>query len=131
MDTSIGRDPRHRQKMSGRPKRGRAAVSRVVEAEPLDGVTLVRVSISTGRTHQIRVHLSEAGHAVVGDTLYGGGRRRVSAGLGALNRLDRPFLHATKLTLTHPSTEERLSFEAPLPDDLEAVLSDLRERSLS
>jgi 23S rRNA pseudouridine1911/1915/1917 synthase len=98
----------------------------VLESEALGGVSLVRVAITTGRTHQIRVHLSEAGHPVVGDELYGGVRRKPPPGLGPLNRLERPFLHASRLTLKHPSTGERLAFEAPLPPDLEAVLVDVR-----
>ena len=68
----IGRDPRQRQKMSSRARRSRPALTRIEKVESLGGVSLVHVSIGTGRTHQIRVHLSEAGHPVVGDTLYGG-----------------------------------------------------------
>jgi 23S rRNA pseudouridine1911/1915/1917 synthase len=76
----IGRDPRDRKKMSTRARKVRSAVTRVMSAEPLGGVSLVRLTIGTGRTHQIRVHLSEAGHPVVGDTLYGGERRSVPRG---------------------------------------------------
>lgn len=122
----IGRDPRHRQKMSSRARHARAALTRVVDVEALGGVSLVRLSIGTGRTHQIRVHLSEAGHPVVGDALYGGVRRKPPPRLAVLGRLDRPFLHAARLTFAHPSSGQALTFEAPLPSELTAVLEKLR-----
>jgi 23S rRNA pseudouridine1911/1915/1917 synthase len=122
----IGRDPRHRQKMSSRARKSRSAVTRVLSTEPLGGVSFVRVSIGTGRTHQIRVHLSEAGHAVVGDALYGGQRKSVPPRLASLAKLNRPFLHAAKLTFAHPADGRPMAFDAPLPADLEAVLAALR-----
>jgi 23S rRNA pseudouridine1911/1915/1917 synthase len=125
----IGRDPKHRQKMSTRARRARPALTRVIEVEALRGVSLVHVSIGTGRTHQIRVHLSEAGHPIVGDALYGGVRRRVPAALAAAGRLDRPFLHASRLTFAHPSSGAPMTFEAPLPPDLLAVVDTLRRRA--
>jgi 23S rRNA pseudouridine1911/1915/1917 synthase len=115
--------------MSTRSRKPRTAVTRVVTAEPLGGVSFVRVTIGTGRTHQIRVHLSDAGHPVVGDALYGGERRSVPPRLAALARLTRPFLHATRLTFTHPADGRPLSFESPLPDDLDQVLGALRRAS--
>jgi 23S rRNA pseudouridine1911/1915/1917 synthase len=124
---AIGRDARHRQKMSSRARRARPAVTRILDVEPLRGVSLVRVTIETGRTHQIRVHLSERGHAVVGDALYGGARARLPLDLAPLATLDRPFLHAAKLTFSHPATGQRMTFEAPLPADLAAVLTRLRQ----
>jgi 23S rRNA pseudouridine1911/1915/1917 synthase len=122
IDASIGRDPKHRQKMSTRATRAREAVTRVTWARDLKGLTLLRVSIATGRTHQIRVHLSGIGHPIVGDALYGGVHRRVPGQFRALQRLTRPFLHAERLAFTHPRTGERLTFTAPLPDDLLEVL---------
>jgi len=83
------------------------------------------VAIHTGRTHQIRVHLSTIGHPIVGDALYGGVRRRVPGDLRALQRLQRPFLHAERLAFTHPRDGRRMEFSAPLPPDLTAVLEDL------
>ena len=125
----IGRDPRHRQKMSSRAVRGRQAVTRILNVEPLGGVSLVRVAIDTGRTHQIRVHLSETGHPVVGDALYGGARKSVPPRLAAIARIARPFLHAARLTLAHPADGRTLSFEAPLPDELARMLDALRRAS--
>jgi len=125
MRTPVGRDRRDRKKMSSRSERARPASSTIVDAEPLDGVTLVRVRIETGRTHQIRVHLSEIGHPVVGDELYGGARKAPSR-LAATARLTRPFLHAARLGFAHPRTGARLTFEAPLPDDLADVVALLR-----
>ena len=122
----IGRHPRERQKMTSRARRARPASTRIIHAEPLGGVSLVRVAIATGRTHQIRVHLSESGHPVVGDELYGGSRRKPPPGLGALNRLERPFLHAAKLTFAHPADARPVSFEAPLAPDLAEVLAHVR-----
>src|SRR6185436_1138642 len=103
IDSPIGRDPGNRKKMSARARRSREAVTRIVRAEHLHpSVTLARVAIHTGRTHQIRVHLSAIGHPIVGDPLYGGVHRRVAADVRAVMRLERPFLHAARLGFTHP-----------------------------
>src|SRR6185436_4382066 len=125
IDAAIGRDPVNRQKMSARARRARSAVTRITRAHHLPGVTLCQVAIHTGRTHQIRVHLSAIGHPIVGDALYGGVRRRVPGDLRALQRLQRPFLHAERLAFTHPRDGRRMEFSAPLPPDLTAVLEDL------
>lgn len=125
IDLPIGRDPVHREKISTRARRARAAVTRVTWARDLPGTTLIRVAIATGRTHQIRVHLSAIGHPIVGDALYGGVHKRVPNDLRAVQRLTRPFLHAERLAFTHPRTGERLAFEAPIPADLASVLHDI------
>lgn len=125
IDLPIGRDPVHREKISTRARRARAAVTRVTWAKALPGVTLIRVAIATGRTHQIRVHLSAIGHPIVGDALYGGIHKRVAHDIRAVQRLTRPFLHAERLSFTHPTTGERMAFEAPLPADLLTVLEDI------
>ncbi len=126
----IARDPRNRRKMSGRAPRARPAITRVLTSEPLGGVSLVRVAIDTGRTHQIRVHLSESGHAVVGDDVYGGTRTSVPPRLAAIARLKRPFLHAARLAFRHPGDGRPLTFEAPLPADLAEVLAALRRAKM-
>ncbi len=125
INARIGRDPKNRIKMSTRASRSRDAITRVTWARDLEGVTLLRVAIHTGRTHQIRVHLSAIGHPIVGDSLYGGVHRRVPHPLKAVTRLARPFLHAERLVITHPRTLERMEFTAPIPADLEAIAYEL------
>ncbi len=122
IDLPIGRDPVNREKISTRARRARAAVTRVTWARQLPGATLIRVAIATGRTHQIRVHLSAIGHPIIGDAVYRGVHNRVAQDLRAVQQLTRPILHADRLAFTHPTTKQRVSFEAPLPDDLLAVL---------
>jgi 23S rRNA pseudouridine1911/1915/1917 synthase len=125
IDAAIGRDPVHRQRMSARAKHAREAVTRITRARQLPGLTLCQVAIHTGRTHQIRVHLSAIGHPVVGDSTYGGVHRRVAGDIRAIQRLERPFLHAARLAFTHPRDRRRMEFTAPLPDDLMGVLESL------
>ena len=131
IDAPIGRDPSNRKKMapaSARVRRSREAVTRIVRAEHFGRVlTLANVAIHTGRTHQIRVHLSGIGHPIVGDALYGGVRRRVPGDVRAVTHLDRPFLHAARLAFTHPGDERRMEFTSELPEDLQRVLDELRE----
>ena len=131
IDAPIGRDPSNRKKMaseSARVRRTRAAVTRVVRAEHFGRVlTLVQVAIHTGRTHQIRVHLSAIGHPIVGDALYGGVHRRVPGDIRAVAHLDRPFLHAARLAFTHPDDGRRMEFLSAMPADLQKVLDELRE----
>ena len=130
IDAAIGRDPNDRQKMSNRARHARSAVTRVTHSEFLNGVSYLHVAIATGRTHQIRVHLSGIGHPIVGDTTYGGVRRQMAAHLRPVLRLERPFLHARRLAFMHPTeTGRRLEFEAPLPEDLQSVLDDLVARA--
>jgi 23S rRNA pseudouridine1911/1915/1917 synthase len=125
IDAAIGRDPSNRQKMSSRAKHARTAVTRITRAHPMRGLTLCQVAIHTGRTHQIRVHLSAIGHPIVGDSLYGGVHRRVPGDIRAVQRLTRPFLHAARLLFHHPRDGRRLEYIAPLPSDLQDVLDDL------
>jgi 23S rRNA pseudouridine1911/1915/1917 synthase len=128
IDAAIGRDPANRKKMSARARRARAAVTRIAGAEHFGRLlTLARVAIHTGRTHQIRVHLSAIGHPIVGDALYGGVHRRVPGDLRAVTHLERPFLHAARLVFTHPSEGRRMEFTSDLPDDLQRVLDELRD----
>ena len=127
IDAPIGRDPSNRKKMSARARRTREAVTRILRAEHLNpALTLIQVAIHTGRTHQIRVHLSAIGHPVVGDAVYGGVHRRVPGDIRAVARLERPFLHAAKLAFMHPMEHRRMEFTSPLPADLQRVLDELR-----
>ena len=127
IDLPIGRDPKDRQKMSTRARHSRDAVTRIVRAEHLRGVTLVEIAIDTGRTHQIRVHLSAINHPVVGDATYGGVRRHVPADVRAVSRLERPFLHAHTLQFAHPEDGRKMIFESPLPPDLRDVLDRIKQ----
>jgi 23S rRNA pseudouridine1911/1915/1917 synthase len=129
IDKEIGRHPTLRQRMSVRPRRGRAAATRWRVLREFPGpLTLVELAPETGRTHQLRVHLASEGHPVLGDATYGGGASRL---LGNPHLQDlkpllhRQLLHAWRLTVTHPRSGERLSWEAPLPEDFQAVIDKL------
>jgi 23S rRNA pseudouridine1911/1915/1917 synthase len=126
IESAIGRDVKDRHRMSSRARHARHAVTRVTGAEHLRGVSLLSVAIATGRTHQIRVHLSEIGHPIVGDVTYGGVRRHLPAHLRAAGRLERPFLHAARLAFRHPRDGRPLDFSTRLPADLQAILDELR-----
>jgi 23S rRNA pseudouridine1911/1915/1917 synthase len=125
IDAAIGRDPANRQKMSARAKHARNAVTRITRAHQMPAVTLCQVAIHTGRTHQIRVHLSAIGHPIVGDSTYGGVHRRVAGDIKAVQRLTRPFLKSARQVFQHPRDGRRMEYIAPLPDDLMSVLEDL------
>jgi 23S rRNA pseudouridine1911/1915/1917 synthase len=131
LDTPYGRHPRDRTRFTGKRDAARRAVTewRVLERFG-DDATLAEVRLDTGRTHQIRVHLAEAGHPLLGDAVYGGVRRerRAPAGLAAraAAAAGRQALHAARLTFDHPRTGRRLSFEAPLPPELRRALELLR-----
>ncbi len=120
--TQIGRDPNDRLKMAVLPAgKGRRAETEYFVEEAFRENALVRFELKTGRTHQIRVHAKHMGHPVVGDKLYGYKKQRFA--------LSGQLLHAFRLTLTHPTTGERMVFEAPLPDYFERVLQILRGQS--
>ncbi len=122
IETQIGRDKRDRLKQAVLPKgEGRLAVTDFDVIERFKNNTLVRFTLSTGRTHQIRVHAKYIGHPVVGDKTYGYKAQRF--------HLEGQLLHAYRLTLTHPRTGERMQFEAPLPDYFEHVLETVRRES--
>jgi 23S rRNA pseudouridine1911/1915/1917 synthase len=113
IDAPIGRDRRHRTRMSTDTDDPRAAVTHFAIEEALPGTTLLRVRLETGRTHQIRAHLKAIGHPVAGDPEYGHA--------GVLG-LERQFLHAERLAFEHPVTGERIDVRSPLPDDLRRAL---------
>ena len=128
IDQPIGRHPVERKRMAVRAD-GRVARSSYRVIEAFDGAALVRVTIHTGRTHQIRVHLASIGHPVAGDARYGGTRAapgRRAASRQALAGLQRPALHAARLAFDHPQDGRRLCFESPVPKDIEGVLAALR-----
>jgi 23S rRNA pseudouridine1911/1915/1917 synthase len=121
IDAPIGRHPTHPMRQAVIPGGRPARTHFEVEREYRDaGCSLLTVTLETGRTHQIRVHLAAIGHPVVGDRVY-----------GAPSELDVPriFLHARRVEFTHPTTGETVIVEAPLPDDLAAVLASLDDES--
>jgi 23S rRNA pseudouridine1911/1915/1917 synthase len=134
VDRPIGRHPVHRQKMSGSTRAGRRAVThwQVRRRFAGDRLTLLELRLETGRTHQIRVHLSEMNLPLVGDPVYGSpGRLSAVADpqlRALLRRLPRQFLHARLLGFRHPATGEYMEFESPLPPDLKGILEYLEDK---
>lgn len=118
VDAAVGRDPRQRKRMGVvSEEKGRTAQTKYETLKKFKNHTLLEVVPETGRTHQIRVHLSFIECPIVGDKVYG--RRKATIKIG------RQFLHALKLTLRLPSEDEQQTFEAPLPDELKAILERL------
>jgi 23S rRNA pseudouridine1911/1915/1917 synthase len=121
----IGRSGLDRKKMSISIDRGREAVTKFEVAEEFGDSTLLDVHPETGRTHQIRVHLSYIGHPIIGDEVYGNKQsQKLARDLG----LDRQFLHARRLEFTHPVTQKQLKIEDRLAQDLQKCLKVLRRR---
>ena len=114
VEGEIGRHPRERQRMALVARNGRYSLSRFKVIKRLkEGFTYVEVYPKTGRTHQIRVHLSHIGHPIVGDDLYGRRAKRLA---------ERPLLHAHRILFTHPVSGEKLIVEAPVPEDMETFV---------
>jgi len=126
VDQPIGRHPRDRIKMAVR-ENGREAVTHYRLLKRFREHSHVKVQLETGRTHQIRVHMSHLRHPIVGDPVYAG-RHRVPAGalpelLEYLQHFKRQALHAWRLSFSHPESGEDVSYEAPLPDDMQQLLT--------
>jgi 23S rRNA pseudouridine1911/1915/1917 synthase len=126
IDAPLGRDPRDRKKISPRARKQRTAITRYETLETFGACTLLKIRPETGRTHQIRVHLATRGYPVVGDTLYGGRRRLQPQVQRLVEKLDRFFLHASRIEFQHPSTGMQFSAKAKLPPELKLVLEALR-----
>lgn len=128
--SAIGRSSSNRKKMSGRgAAKPRGAVTRWQVVEKFPDWTFVKITPETGRTHQIRVHFSEGGHPVAGDSLYSGKSARVCFSSSGLSKiLGRQALHSSRITFLHPGSGKKASFSAPLPEDMSAALSFLRKR---
>jgi 23S rRNA pseudouridine1911/1915/1917 synthase len=117
IDAPIGRSPRQRHRMAVAGAASREARTHFTVLELLGAESYLEARLETGRTHQIRAHFAAIGHPLAGDTAYGG---EVKYGL------QRQFLHAHRLSFTHPQTGERVAFESPLPQDLETALEAAR-----
>jgi 23S rRNA pseudouridine1911/1915/1917 synthase len=122
IESPIARDPVKRTRMTTRLSRGRAAWSEYRVLRRLEGFTLLEVRIGTGRTHQIRVHLSSVGHPVAGDSLYG-----APAKITGHPPLGRYFLHSHRITFARPSDGEPVTVVSPLPEELRVWLEGFRE----
>ena len=130
VDLPIGRHPTDRKRMAvlrDGDGKSREAVTHYRVLERFGGVSYLALQLETGRTHQIRVHMSHLGHPLVGDTVYGGGRTPFERHHAPL--LSGQCLHAVRLTLRHPRTGEDMCFESPLPEDFEKLLAILRTES--
>lgn len=134
IEEAISRDRVRRSRMTTRRRGGRQAVTHFEVEDRLDSdfgkFSLLRVQISTGRTHQIRVHMASLGHPVVGDPLYGA-PREIHSPAGATLSLARNFLHASELEFHHPRSGELMTFRSPLPAALEEFLDRLEARRRS
>ena len=117
VDKPLGRDPRNRQRMAVIAN-GKSAKTTFVRVARLDAGDLLRAHLFTGRTHQIRVHLTSIGHPVIGDDTYGGGGGRKLVALPP----KRHFLHAAWLIFAHPVSGERIELRSPLPEDLRTAV---------
>jgi 23S rRNA pseudouridine1911/1915/1917 synthase len=136
IDAPIGRHPQYRLRMAVRPAaEGRHAVTHYRVLEPYGPISLVECALETGRTHQIRVHLAHIGHVVVNDGLYGGSFERMSELLPqtwrtvrtTLLQAPRQLLHAWRLRFNHPTKNQTMEFDAPMPEDMLRVVESLRE----
>lgn len=130
ISANIDRNPRDRKKMAVRES-GRSAVSHYKLIQRLPGTSHVEVSLESGRTHQIRVHMTHIGYPIVGDPLYGRGpvkQKGLSVpAIEAINGFPRQALHARTLKLVHPETEEECEFTAPLADDIGELINTLKQ----
>ena len=130
IEANIGRHPRDRKKMTVHTTGGgKTAITHYRVEQRLLNHTLLRVNLETGRTHQIRVHLSWKHMPIVGDRVYGG-RTKVPANIDEalrtqLQRFNRQALHATRLTIQHPHTDETMSWEVDVPDDMKGLIDSL------
>jgi 23S rRNA pseudouridine1911/1915/1917 synthase len=131
IETRLGRSRGNRKKISSRTRKGREAKTSFKVLKRYPSMALLEVRPYTGRTHQIRVHLAESGHPVMGYPLYGGKQwmEKLSGEVREkVKVLDHQALHAWKIELKHPITNKKLSFEAELPDDLKNVLKVLDKK---
>jgi 23S rRNA pseudouridine1911/1915/1917 synthase len=137
IDLPIGRHPVHRKQMSTTTRKGRPAVTSWRVYKRFQYITLLELTLKTGRTHQIRVHCSTMGHPIVGDPIYRPRKlfknlvkkteRLPAGGIDLIQTIPRQMLHAWQLGFVHPRTNETMSFESPIPDDMAELLGKLSE----
>ena len=130
IDLPVGRHPTDRKKMSVRSRNPRRALTLWKVKAGFRSCSLLEVNIKTGRTHQIRVHCAAIDRPIIGDTLYGGrtGKQYLRQDpklISLVKKIDRQMLHAWKLTVEHPETGKRETFESPLPADMKGFLAGL------
>ncbi len=125
----IGRHPVDRKRMSTRSRKHRDAETSWRVRERFEGITLVEINLKTGRTHQVRVHCAAVNHPVVGDAVYGSRKagKKIAGKENLLKDVSRQMLHAWRLEFTHPATQREVSFEAPIPKDIEKLIKTLRQ----
>ncbi|CCQ75045.1 RluA family pseudouridine synthase [Magnetospira sp. QH-2] len=126
---NIGRSPRNRKKMAVVARGGKEALTHYHVVRPLGlWASLVECRLETGRTHQIRVHMTEFGHSLIGDPLYGRSPRRLPSTLAeAQKTLGRQALHAFLIGFRHPISGDNLRFESPIPNDINSLICTLEE----
>lgn len=122
--SKIGRSESDRKKMSTRVRRGKDAITRWKVLQKFHGATMLEIKLSTGRTHQIRVHFAAEGHPLLGDRTYG--RVKEIRGKKRSIYFPRQMLHAAVLGFTHPSTGKYMEFSSPLPADMQAAVKELQ-----
>lgn len=127
----IGRHPVDRKKMSTNSRKSRVAETTWQIRERFELASMIEVNLKTGRTHQIRVHCAAIKHPVMGDKVYGPRKRgkNVTYNKNLIESIPRQMLHAWRIGLTHPVTGKMVSFEAPIPSDMQAILKALRQIS--
>jgi 23S rRNA pseudouridine1911/1915/1917 synthase len=128
IETLYGRHPVDRKRFTGRVKEGKSAVTSYEVREQFETADWVEISLLTGRTHQIRVHFSEMGHPLIGDSLYGKGRKLSPKAESARRAIGRQALHAERLSFIHPRTGKKVTFDSPLPADFKAAIDVLGSR---
>jgi 23S rRNA pseudouridine1911/1915/1917 synthase len=117
IDMPIGRDRKRRKKMTVTVKSGKTSVTKFKVKGSLNGLSLLEIHPKTGRTHQIRVHLSQIGHPILGDYKYGKSSEKID--------VKRFMLHAKSIKLTHPRSQRKEKFTTPLPEDFKFILKSL------
>jgi len=128
IESLYGRHPHDRKRFSSKVSQGKTALTHYEILETFLGCSLVEIQLETGRTHQIRVHFHDHGHPLIGDPVYGAKRNSKDPRLSPiLKDFQRPALHSHRLSFRHPTTHRKMSFEAPIPEDIDLLIQRLRD----